>query len=145
MTEYDELAQNLYQFGGKTVIAVASTTMQVNVLLARGFLMRGPICRKKGNLVQTFLSSFDGDEWITGIGWGYGLCQGTWQEHSWLLLQDGTIVDLSGKEFEKYFGVLLQDEEAEAWCDGKWDSWADAQTKQAKQRWHAKRGGSPQG
>jgi hypothetical protein len=108
--ELKKLLQVLLSIDGDFVVAPPFPDLDVEELIASGFVLGGPPVLKRGqvskcheNAAALWPSRKYG---IVGIGTGYALSGGLWRQHSWGILREGILE--TTQERTKYFGLILQ-------------------------------------
>jgi len=109
----------LLGIGGIHLVAPPSPESELPLLIYAGFVMAGPVTlstmRKSGchrNVAEFWTEKRDE---LVGIGTGYALSDdGLWRQHSWGLRREGILETTIVRA--KYFGVLLQHGEADAFA-----------------------------
>jgi hypothetical protein len=106
----------LLSFSGDFIVAPPRQDPDVPKLLKSGFLMSGPILMKpmKASMCHQNIAAIwrKGRKGVVGVATGYALSEdGLWRQHSWAVMRDGVLE--STEKRLKYFGILLQDSEAD--------------------------------
>ena len=114
--ELKGLKSLLLSFGGDFIVAPPRQDPDVPKLLKSGFLMSGPILMKpmKASMCHQNIATIwkKGRKGVVGVATGYALSEdGLWRQHSWAVMRDGVLE--STEKRLKYFGILLQDSEAD--------------------------------
>jgi len=106
-----KLREELLAIGGDEVVPVSEPDLQL--LLSRGREIEGPVKVMRGDTSRchqnvAHLVANDPDM-RPATGWV--LDDDLWRQHSWGVLEDGTIIETTQKR-DKYWGVILEGEEA---------------------------------
>jgi len=113
--ELKKLLQVLLGIGGDFVVAPPFPDLDVEELIASGFVLGGPTVLKKGQVSKCHENA--AALWpsrkyeIVAIGTGYALSGGLWRQHSWGILREGILE--TTHERIKYFGLALQGSRAD--------------------------------
>lgn len=113
------LRELLLKLGGAHLVAPQSPDATVPLLVSTGFVMAGPVVQipmKKSachaNVAELWTENRQD---LVGIGTGFSLSDdGLWRQHSWGLRREGVLETTVPRI--KYFGVLLQNEEADSFA-----------------------------
>ena len=82
----------------------------------RSKTMRGEPCRCHSNSA----ACWDENRELCRICTGYALSKdGVWRQHSWVLTNDGTVVETTEKRVQ-YFGYVMTEEECEEFLESNW-------------------------
>jgi hypothetical protein len=82
----------------------------------RSKTMRGEPCRCHSNSALCW----DENRELCRICTGYALSKdGVWRQHSWVLTNDGTVVETTEKRVQ-YFGYVLTEKECEEFLESNW-------------------------
>ena len=106
-----KLRKILLAIGGEQLVAPASVTRDVPLLVESGFLMDYPVTERFMQPHMCHLNSarLFANGKATAICTGFGLFGGPWVQHSWVLQRqkDGTnrILETTCK-YDRYFGIL---------------------------------------
>ena len=107
----------LLGIGGLRLVAPPQKDSVIKFLIIGGFVMGGSVLFRKmeegachANLAQLWNEPRNG---LVGIGTGCALSEdGLWRQHSWGLRREGILE--TTLERTKYFGILLQKEDADS-------------------------------
>src|SRR5208283_4534753 len=102
-----QLQKKLLEFGGERVVWLQNEPY-LGQLVEKGTLFREPVRRKRGRRNDCHLNAakhWGKDVQHTAIVSGYGLDEGLWLQHSWVLTR-GKIYETTTRR-EKYFGIVL--------------------------------------
>ncbi|HXA66132.1 MAG TPA: hypothetical protein VNV82_13320 [Bryobacteraceae bacterium] len=115
----------LLGLGGTHLVAPPSPDSAVFLLIDAGFVMAGPVVRtnmKKSGCHRNVAAIWARRQHeLVGIGIGYSLSDdGLWRQHSWGLRREGILETTVTRV--KYFGVLLQHEDADSFAMANLDS-----------------------
>jgi hypothetical protein len=118
--EIGVLRKLLLQLGGRELVAPPNPDSAVQLLVAAGFVMAGPVLCKimenskcHRNVARVWTQRRDG---IVGIGTGYALSgDELWRQHSWGVRREGILETTESRT--KYFGILLQGWEADSFAE----------------------------
>jgi hypothetical protein len=119
------LSARLLTFGGTHVCIPFPATGQTTLILRAGQLVRRKSIQlkpgRRGECHANSAKLWKRNQSKYRLLTGYALADDKmWRRHSWLLTNQGQIVETTFM-FKKYFGVELEGEEAEAfyeyWCD----------------------------
>lgn len=114
--ELVSLRRLLCLIGGDELVAPADTDPNLRHLLRMGFMMSGPVVfrRMRGGSCHSNVARLwrKNQPTLIGLGTGYALSDdGLWRQHSWGVRREGVLETTSPRT--KYFGLLLQGEEAD--------------------------------
>jgi hypothetical protein len=109
----------LLGLGGIHLVAPPGPDADLPLLIDAGFVMAGPVVLKTmkksechTNVAEIWAEKQHG---LVGIGTGYSLSNdGLWRQHSWGLRREGILETAASRV--KYFGVLLQHEDADSFA-----------------------------
>jgi hypothetical protein len=115
----DRLAARLLDAGGERVVW-QEPEPYLDALLHRGDFLDCPVRRRRGRRNRCHANSariWAGDSVKYRLVTGFALGGGCWRQHSWVLA--GSVIHETTAVNEKYFGVVLTDEEALEvwWCE----------------------------
>lgn len=118
--EIQILRRLLLRIAGVQLVAPPRLDPDVPLLIARGFVMsRGVKCRIMGaslchsNVAKLWTAK---RREIVGIGTGYALsADGLWRQHPWGIRREGILE--TTQERVKYFGILLQQDDASLFAE----------------------------
>jgi hypothetical protein len=110
----------LLRLGGEFLVAPQKPDRDVPALIARGFIMSGPMSlrvMKANSCHQNVASIWRSHRFgIVGVATGYALSDdGLWRQHSWGVLRSGVLE--TTEERTKYFGILHQGAEADHFAE----------------------------
>jgi hypothetical protein len=114
--ELKDLKALLLRLGGHFIVAPLKPDEDVPTLLQQGFLISGPVrlkVMKSSSCHQNVASVWATKRFgIVGIATGYALSEdGLWRQHTWGILRDAVLETTETRL--KYFGIVLQGEEAD--------------------------------
>lgn len=117
--EIEILRKLLLNIGGLQLVAPPEPDAALPLLITAGFVMAGPVQCKilkesacHANVARVWGEKHNG---LIGIGVGYALSDdGLWRQHSWGVLREGILE--TTVERTKYFGILLQHENADSFA-----------------------------
>jgi len=111
------LREKLLDLGGERYVPQPEPDLRI--LLSRGHVMRGPVKMMKGRPISCHENVAYMVEDGIGIqaATGYALSlDGLWRQHSWGVMEDGTLIETTVRR-KIYWGVILRGEEATTFCD----------------------------
>ena len=114
------LRRILLRIAGDELVAPPHADPNLQLLLQMGFVISGPVTLQRMRF--SFCHSNVARLWrrnrstLIGIGTGYALSDdGLWRQHSWGVRREGLLETTELRT--KYFGLLLQREEADWFAD----------------------------